>query len=717
MNQDFFEPETGLAPEQYEPQRIGGSMTAGKPRRSKVGRREFLRSLGAGIVVFACARPLLAQSESGGSGRRAAGQRRPTDIDAWVRIAEDGTVTFFTGKTEVGQNIRTSLTQIVAEELPAPLASIRMVMADTDLTPWDAGTFGSRTTPDMGPVLRRAAATAREILLDLAAEAWKVDRSSLTVAEGQVRHPASHRSISFGELTTGQRLQRAVSEAPPMKKAEDWKVAGTSLPKINGRLFVTGKHAYTSDLTLPGLVHGKILRPGAYGATMASIDTSEAERRPGVRVVRDGDFVGVVAPTVQEAQQAIAALRVEWTTKPQVSEAELFAHLQATSDYKPSPDSATGLSLKQTYRVSYIAHAPLEPRAAVADWKDDKLTVWTGSQRPFGVRSDLAQALNVPEERVRVIIPDTGSAYGGKHTGEAAIEAARLSRGCGKPVKLVWTREEEFTWAYFRPAGVIEVAASIEADGSLVRWDFHNLNSGNAGIRAPYRVPNASTEFHRSDSPLRQGSYRGLAATANHFARESHIDDLARLAKMDPLTFRLKNANDDRGRAVLQAAAKTFGWGKESPSSERGYGLAMGTDKGSFVATCAEVAIDPATRQFRVVRIVQAFECGAVINPAQLVNQNEGSIIQGLGGALFEAVHFKDGKILNPHFSNYRVPRFVDTPKVEVVLVNRPDLPSVGAGETPIVTIAPAIGNAIVCATGVRITTLPMGERVPVQDS
>jgi nicotinate dehydrogenase subunit B len=697
-----------LAPEQYE---LHAAIPA--HRVSGLGRRAFLKTLGAGLVIVAAVPRSFAQAESGNAGRRVNRQQRPSDIGGWMHIGEDGIITFFTGKTEVGQNIRTLLTQIVVEELPAPLASIRMVMADTDRVPWDAGTFGSRTTPDMGPILRRVAASARETLVDLAAAQWSVDRSTLTVSDGRVSHAASQRSIGFGELTKGQRLQQTIAEAPPMKKPAEWTIAGTSLSKIDGHTFVTGRHRYTTDLVLPGLLHGKVLRPPSYGATLASLDAGDAEKLPGVRVVRDGDFVGVTAQNPHEAQRALTALRVEWKTTTQISDDELFDHLRNTSGFQPSPLPPGENVLRRTYRIAYIAHAPLEPRAAVAVWENDRLTAWTGTQRPFGVRTDLAQALGVSEDNVRVIVPDTGSGYGGKHTGEAAIEAARLAKATGRPVKLVWTREEEFSWAYFRPAGVIDVTASVNPDGTLGSWDFHNINSGNSGIRVPYRVTDPKTEYHRAQSPLRQGSYRGLAATANHFARESHIDDLARLAKIDPLTFRLKNINDPRAAAVLEAAAEKFEWQRFTPSPIRGYGLAIGTEKGSFVATCVEIAIDANTRNFKVTRIVQAFECGAVINPAHVVNQNVGSILQGLGGALFEAIQFNGGKIENGRFSAYRVPRFADTPEVEVVLVNRPDLSSVGAGETPIVTIAPAIGNAVASASGVRLTSLPMGERIP----
>jgi isoquinoline 1-oxidoreductase len=331
--------------------------------------------------------------------------------------------------------------------------------------------------------------------------------------------------------------------------------------------------------------------------------------------------------------------------------------------------------------------------------------VWTGTQRPFGVRGELAAAFQIPESKVRVIVPDTGAGYGGKHTGEAAVEAARLAKTAGKPVKLVWTRQEELTWAYFRPAGVIEIASGARKDGSLTAWEFHNYNSGGSGIRTPYEVAHRRTEFHASHSPLRQGSYRALAATANHFARESHMDELAQAVSLDPLEFRLKNLREPRLRAVLEAAARSFGWGKTAPS-HHGVGLAVGTEKGGFVATCVEVAVDGPKVQ--VLRAVTAFECGAVINPDHLKNQVEGAMIQGLGGALFEAIDFEDGRVLNARFSRYRVPRLRDTPEVETVLLDRKDLASAGAGETPIVTIAPAVGNAIFAASGVRLRSMPM---------
>lgn len=682
-------------------------------------RRDFFRALG-GVVVVLTAEPADGQQQAPAA--RSGGLQTPREIAAWLHIGEDSAVTVFTGKVEVGQNIRTSLAQAVAEELRVPIERIRLVMGDTDLTPFDPGTFGSRTTPAMAPQLRRAAATMREVLTDLAVERWGCPREQVRIGDGSVKGPGTGQTASFGELTQGKRILKEISDAAPLTSVESWSVLGSSQPKVDGVAFVTGRHQFPSDLRLPGMLYGKVLRPPAFGASLVSADLSEAQRMPGVVVVREGNFVGAAAPDEFTAAQAVAAIRAEWKLTPQPGAAELFEYL------KENPVEAQGFGgasrheagsieqglaaadhrLRQTYTVAYIAHAPLEPRAAVAQWEEGKLTVWTGTQRPFGVRSELAQAFGLPESQVRVLVPDTGSGYGGKHTGDAAIEAARLARAARRPVKVVWTREEEFTWAYFRPAGIIEITSGVRRDGAVTAWEFHNYNSGPAAIRTPYAIEHQRVEFHPARSPLRQGSYRALAATANHFARETHMDELAGLVGMDPLEFRLKNAQDARLRAVLEAAAEKFGWRRRKKDPGVGYGLAAGFEKGGYVATCAEVAVDRATGAVRVVRVVEAFECGAIVNPDHLRNQVEGSIVMGLGGALFEAVEFEDGRILNPRFSAYRVPRFSDLPQIEVVLLDRKDLPAAGAGETPIVGIAPAAGNAIFDATGVRLRSLPL---------
>ncbi len=688
-----------------------------------VSRRDLFKLLGAGLVVGFATRGLTAQ-ESG----RAQTQHIPEELDSWLHIAGDGKVTVFTGKVEMGQNIRTSLTQQVAEELHVAPASISLLMGDTDLTPFDMGTFGSRTTPQMGTQLRHAAATAREMLLEMAAQRWHTERSKLSAQNGVIADPQTGKSISYGELTSGQKLVKIIASEPPLIPASQWKIAGTPMRKVNGRAFVTGAHRYTSDITRPGMLFGKVLRPNAFNATLASFDASGADKLPGVTLVRDGDFIGVAASDLQAAEHALALLKAQWKAPKQLSESELFEYLRKNPETE-SPGgfggrashesgsvqaamSAAAKTLSQTYTVAYIQHAPLEPRAAVAEWESGKLTIWTGTQRPFAVKEQLAEAFHLSPDKVRLIVPDTGSAYGGKHTGECAVEAARLAKTAGKPVKLIWTREEEFTWAYFRPAGVIDVKSGVSADGTLTAWEFHNYNSGPAAIDTPYNVANQKIEFHPvKNPPLRQGSYRGLAATANFFARESHMDELAHLAGVDPLQFRLKNISDPRLRAVLETVVQKFGWGKHSPPPNHGFGIACGFEKGGYVATAAEVAVDRATGQIRIVRVVEAFDCGPVVNPDGLRNQIQGAIVQGLGGALFEAIHFDDGHVLNPHFRDYRVPRFRDLPKIEVELIDRKDVPPMGAGETPLLALAPAVANAIFSAAGMRLRGLPLAPK------
>lgn len=688
--------------------------------RFDLARREFFKTLGGGVVVLLLASELHGRQESG---RRGFGRRLPEQLNAWLHIGHDGRVTIFTGKVEIGQNARTSLTQVVCEELTVRVSSVGVIMGDTARTPFDRGTFGSRTTPTMIPQLRRAAATARNILLQRAAARWKVKPESLSLKKGRITNPGSDGELTLGELAAEANLTATIGPNVPTVAPTAWKVEGRSVPKVDGRSLVTGKHHFPSDQKRPGMLHGKVLRPPTFNAALKSVLTEKAEALPGVTVVCDGNFIGVAAPTSQAAERACALLQAEWkSSPPQVSDKTVYEYLKThvshaeTRRFRGSYSSGSvqdgmegaDIRLEESYRVAYIAHAPLEPRAAVAEWRNGMLTVWTGTQRPFGVQSELANAFHLQPDQVRVLMPDMGSGYGGKHTGEAAIEAARLARATGKPVKITWSRQEEFTWAYFRPAGLIEVRSGVTRDGSLTAWEFHNYNSGGSAIETPYEVPAQKIQFHRTDSPLRQGSYRGLAATANNFAREVHMDELAAQLKIDPLAFRLKNLKDERLRTVLKTAAERFGWGHRKPAPGHGFGLACGFEKGGYVATCAEVSVDRPSGNVRVRRVVEAFECGAVINPGQLENQISGAIVQGLGGALFEAIEFENGEISNPLFSGYRLPRFSDVPEIEVVLVDRKDLPSAGAGETPLIGIAPAVSNAIFRAVGVRLRSLPM---------
>ncbi len=702
-----------LEPERYE-------LTSGPAYSFDLDRRDFFKFLGAGLLVVSVLRPFAWTQESGGTRRR--GESLPEEINAWLHLGENGKVTVYTGKVEVGQNIRTSLTQAVAEELHVQSGSIELVMGDTRLTPFDMGTFGSRTTPTMNLQLRKVASAARDALIDLAASQWHIDRQQLAAIDGRVSDAHHNRSVEYAALVKGQQLTQSIPAQDPLAAPAEWTTLGKSAAKVNGSDFVTGKHRYPSDQKLPDMWYGKVVRPPSFGASLVSVDLKKAEQM-GAVAVRDGNFVGVAAPTSAAARAAVATIKAEWKAEPQPSSGELFDYLRNNPAEGKDPtgdgdrfdtgnvDQALASAkhrLRQTYTVSYIAHVPLEPRAAVAQWDGDSITVWTGTQRPFGVRAELAEAFRIPEDKVRVLMPDTGSAYGGKHTGETAIEAARLARAAKRPVKVMWTREEEFTWAYFRPAGVIDVMSGMAEDGSIQAWEFHNYNSGSAGIRTFYEIPNQRIIFHPVHSPLRQGSYRALAATANHFARESHMDEMARSLKMDPLAFRMKNLKNERLRAVFDAAADKFGWSKRQSGEGRGFGMGGGYEKLGNIATFVEVHVERDSGDVRVVRVVSAFECGAIVNPDNLRNQIEGANVQGLGGALFEAIAFENGKILNARLSQYRVPRFSDLPAIETVLVDRKDLPSAGAGECPMVGLAPAIANAIHDATGVRLHSLPL---------
>ncbi len=703
-----------LEPERYE-------FRAMPMHQFALGRRDFFKIFGAGLAVFAVAKNVSAMQETAPGPHGFHNEELPKEIGAWLHIGEDGTVTGFAGKAEIGQNVRTSLAQTIADELGVAFASVRMVLADTALTPFDAGTFGSRTTATITPQLRKVAAAARDLLVEKAAKQWNVAADKLVAGDGKVSDPASGKSLRYAELAREDIGGQKPPVEDPIKPAAQWTIAGKPVPKVDAREFVTGGHRYSTDLRPEGMLYGKILRPPSFGASLVAYDDSAAKTLRDVVLVRDGDFVGAAAPTVAAAEGALALLHVKWNEVPQISDKEIYSYLKKNT--QPSKEARfrqakgsieDGLAtathkLDASYTVAYIAHAPLEPRAAVAQWTDGKLTVWMGTQRPFAVRDDLADVFHVPEKNVRVIVPDTGSAYGGKHTSDAGLEAARLARAAGgRPVKLVWTREEESTWAYFRPAGVIDVKSGIAADGKLTAWEFHNYHSGMSGIETPYVAANQVTEYHQVPLVLRSGSYRGLAATANHFARETHMDSLAREASMDPLEFRLKNLADPRMRAVLEAGAKAFGWPRQKSAEGQGFGVAAGNEKGSYVATFAEIFVDRKKNTVTVKKLVEVFECGAIVNPDGLRNQVVGAMIQGLGGALFESIQFEKGRISNAHFSSYRVPRFKDVPEIEAILLDRKDIASAGAGETPIMAIAPSIGNAFFDATKVRLTKLPL---------
>lgn len=650
-----------MNPLPFEPERY--ELAEAPVYRFQPTRRDFL--LGAGLLVLVIEPALEAQSSA---------QSQPR-----LHVADNGMVTVFSGKVEEGQGALTELAMAAAEELGLPLSQVRIQLADTDLTPDDGITAGSRTTPATVPAVRQACAAYRQ-----------------------------------------KRGEKDAVLTPP----SDWKVLGKAQSRIDAHGLVTGSHRFPSDLKREGMLYGCVLRPPSFGAKLISLDAEAARSLGAEAVVHDGDFAACAARTSHDARKALAALAAtaRWQERPApVSTLQLFEHLKnkasAGERNRPTVRGDAGAALtgaakrmRAAYHVSYVQHAPMEPRAALAEWNENRLTVWTGTSNPFAVRSQLAEAFRIPASAVRVIVPHFGGGFGGKHTGEAALEAARLARDARRPVKVRWTREEEFTWAYARPAGVIEIEAALDAQGTLTAWDFTNINSGAAAIDTPYKTPNVRIRYLPSDSPLRQGSYRALASTANNFAREAFIDELAAEAGRDPLDFRLAELANDRIRDVLNAAAERFRWreraGEKKPN--RGVGLACGTEKNSVVAACVEVEVDPRTGAPRLLEICQAFECGAILNPQNLRSQVEGCILMGLGAALREELQFENGRVTNPRFSKYRVTRFRDVPKMDLLFLDKKDATPVGAGETPIIAVAPAMANAVFHATGRRIRSLPL---------
>jgi isoquinoline 1-oxidoreductase len=638
------------------------------PEIPDLNRRQWLQALSAGatfpiVVEGAAAGPLVA---------------------ARLHLAEDGTVTLLTGKVDIGQGARTLLTQCVAEEMGIAPTKITVVMGDTGLVPDDGGTYGSLTTPLTVPVVRQAAAAVREML------------RTMTPAEAMRRE-----------------IPVKVSLAEPAR----WRVLGTPLANVNARAAVTGELRYSTDLNLPGMLAGKMIRSDAYTPELVSFDANAARSVPGVQVVREGNFLGVVAPDETTAARAAALVKAEWRSKDLGDSGELFASLKQNSTpavanfntrYPPlytkgNVAEALAQAARRhaaAYTLPFIAHVPLEPRAATAVWDDHELTVHCGSQVPFAVRKQLADAFGIEEGRVRVIVSATGGGFGGKHGPEVALEAARLAKAAGKPVRVAWTREEEFVRSYCRPAGLIEVRSGLAADGRIVAWEFHNYNSGPASLALPYTVADHWCGFHRAQAPLRQGAYRSLAAVANTFARETHVEELAALAGQDAVEFRLRNIGDERLREVMERAAEKFGKPRGAA------GMACNLEKDARMALYCDIEVRG--KAVRVRRMVMAFDCGAVLNPDNLRNQITGALIQGMGGALFEELRYDRRRVRNGRLSEYRVPRFADVPEIEIVLIDRRSVPPAGAGESPITVVAPALGAALFRATKKRIRDLPL---------
>jgi isoquinoline 1-oxidoreductase len=648
----------------------------------------------------------------------------PSDYNAYLRIGADGRVTCLVGKVELGQGSKTALAQLLAEELDVALDAVDMVMGDTDQCPWDMGTFGSLSVRQFGPVLRAAGAEARAVLLQMASEQLQTPVERLQVKAGVVSGPAG-KSVSYAQLVQGQRLERHL-EKVPLKPVRAYTVVGQSPRRKDALEKVTGRARYAADMAIPGTLHARILRPPAHGATLRDVDTRAAEKLEGVRVVKDGDLVAVLHERPDVADQALGLVKAQFERpRPGVDDKTIFDHLLQASPpgrvVAESGDLAEGEKLAssivaRTYLNSYVAHAALETHSAVAALEGGKVTVWAGTQTPFPVQQQVAQALGLPPQNVRVITPYVGGGFGGKSASRQAIEAARLAKITGRPVQVVFDRAEEFFFDTFRPAAVVKIRSGLTAAGRIPLWDYQVFGAGDREAKQFYDIPHQRTVSSGGWSggnppglhPFAVGPWRAPSVNTNTFARESHIDILASQAGVDPVEFRLNHLSDPRLRRVLEAAAKQFGWKSGRTPSGRGVGVACALYLGTYVTTMAEVAVDRRTGRVQVKRVVGAQDQGVIVSPDGSRQQMEGSIMMGLGYALTEEVRFKDGEVLDRNFDTYEIPRFTWLPQIETVLVENPGVAASGCGEPPIVTMGAVIANAIFDAVGARLLQLPM---------
>jgi len=638
----------------------------------------------------------------------------------WLSVRPDGTVTAYAGKVEYGQGIRTGLAIEVADELRVPVESVEVVLADTDLVPWDMGTFGSQSTARVGLQLRKAAATAREVLRDLAADRLDLPASDLEATSGSVRSRADEsRAITYADLVAGAAVARDIIDDVALTPLSGFTQMGKPHLRVDAIERVTGRATYSQDIVLDGMLFAAVLRQPSRRARLASVDTSAAERMPGVAsVVHEERLIAVLADTDEHAAAALALIHAQWEERAEPMTQFDLPRLLVDSATDPFVTQESGSLddgfrdaahvLESTYFLPYVSNAPMEPRAAVAAWDGDRLTVWAGTQRPFGIRTELAQHFGLEEHAVRVIAPEVGGAFGSKSPYGIAIEAARLARAAGRPVRVAFTRAEDMIHATMRPAALITIRSGFRPDGTIVAWQYDGYHAGDRpflgrrGSETPYAVPNVRVTTYTSDSPLASGSYRSLGGAANHFAREVHVDEIAEVAGIDPVELRLRNLTHPRFRRVLERAAEAHRWASAGP----GKGIAIGIDVGSYVATAVQLDVQGA--EVRVDRVTAALDCGLVVNPDGAKNQVEGSIVMGVGTALYEAIDFQAGRVLNAGFTRYRVPRSSDAPSIETLLVGDPETPSTGAGEPGIVPIAAAISNAVFDRTGKRHRELPI---------
>ncbi len=607
-------------------------------------------------------------------------------VEERIRIEPDGTVVALSGKVEFGQSIRTAFAQAVADEMGIPLERVRIVLGDTAQVPYDVGTFGSRSIAQESPALRRAAAYARTL------------------------------------LARGAKVEGEIPDDVPLKPESERRYIGKPMTRLEARDIVTGKAIYVADVRLPNMAFAAVVRPPVRGARAGAVDDAAARAMPGViTIVRSGDLVAVVADRDDRARVAADAVDVEWKIEPAPERDTVVVAMRDDGDVEAVLASAA-TKRDASYALPPISNAPIGPSAAVADVRTDGATLYAGTQRPFGLRDEVARAIGMEPAKVRVIPQMPSGTYGRNSSGDASIEAAVISKRAGRPVLLQWTRAEEFAFAPSRPEAYLEVAAGLDADGRICAWRYdEHTNSHGAGMIDParagatsgrnaiphYRLGTARVTLHIEPTPVRTASFRSLAAAENIFAIESFMDELALAAKRDPLAFRLAHVDDPRLRRVYEAVARSSGWGR-SPGEGRGLGLAGTIYHGTYIAEVAEVFVD-ASGNLRLVAVWCAIDPGLTFNPDGVRNQTEGGIQQSASWTLFEELHHRDGRIVNTGWDTYPIATFRDAPsKIEVDVIGDPTKPSTGVGEPGAVCISAAIGNAVFAANGVRVRRLPM---------
>jgi len=679
-------------------------------------------------------------------------------LSTWIRFRADGAVEVRSGKVELGQGIATALAQIVADELDVALRDVHMVPACTGDSPDEAVTSGSLSLQESGRALRAACAEVRALCLAAAARQWNVDAATLSVQDGRIV-AADLRTTTYGVLAQDGLLDRDATGAALPKPPHARRVIGRTAPRLDLPDKVFGQPRFVHDLDLPALTHGRVLRPASPGATLAAVDSAPVEAmRDVLAVVRDGDFVGVLARTERAASRAVVALaqHATWVGGASLPDADaLPAWLLAQSAETAVVESrghadatARGTGVHARYTRPFLAHASLAPSCALAQWHANGLDVWTHSQGIYNLRRDLALAFGLAEDAIVVRHVEGAGCYGHNAADDVAFDAARLAREAGgRPVRVQWSRADELAWAPFGPAMVVEIEARLGEDGRVQAWrqevwsNGHSLRPGRArtpvllggwhvapafprmpAIDAPlaagggsernavpgYAFPACEVVKHRVLAmPLRTSALRALGAFANVFAIESAMDELAQQAHSDPVAFRLRHLDDARARSVVQRAAQLAAWNAWRPRDGRGRGIGYARYKNTG-AYCAVVAEIEAAERIRVRRLAIAVDVGEVVNPDGVANQIEGGALQAASWTLLEAVRFDATQVTSDDWERYPILRFSDVPEVTVEIIDRPDAPSLGAGEAALGPTAGAIANAVADALGVRVRDLPL---------